>query len=186
MAQSITDLKVGVVIDHTGAPWQVIQNSFMRTAQRKPVMRTKLRNLITGAVMEKTFIAGESFELADVEFKKCQYLYTDGTSYHFMDNETFEQFELGKDLLGDSIHFLLDGTDMDVRFFDERPISVNLPPKVTLEVTDTEPGVKGDTASGGSKPATLQTGITLQVPLFIKIGDKIKVNTETREYVERA
>ena len=186
MAQSITDLKVGVVLNHAGAPWQVVTNSFMRTAQRKPVMRTKFRNLITGNVMEKTFIAGEAFELADVERKNVQYLYKDADNAFFMDLENYEQFSFSLETLGDMAAYLQDGKEMSAVMFEEKPITIQLPPKVDLKVAETTPGVKGDRAQSGTKAATLETGVTVQVPLFINEGDVIRINTETGEYVERA
>lgn len=186
MAQSITDLKVGVVINIDNAPYQIINNSFMRTAQRKPVMRTKLRNLINGSVMEKTFIAGESFDLADVARKNVQYLYKDQTDAYFMDMESYEQFSFKLEELGDMVGFLQDGKEMTALLYNEKPISVQLPPKVVLKVVETNPGVRGDRAQAGSKPATVETGAVINVPLFIEEGDLIRVNTETGEYVERA
>lgn len=185
MAQSITDLKVGVVISHAGAPWQIIQNSFMRTAQRKPVMRTKLRNLVNGAVMEKTFIAGEAFELADIERKAVQYLYKDATDAYFMDLENYEQFGFSLATLGDMVGFLQEGKDMSAVAFEGRPITIQLPPKVDLKVIETTPGVRGDRAQSGTKPATLETGMVVNVPLFINEGEVIRLNTETGEYSER-
>lgn len=186
MAQSITDLRVGVVINHSGAPYQIISNSFMRTAQRKPVMRTKLRNLLNGSVMEKTFIAGESFEVADVAHKTCQYLYKDGSDAHFMDMDTYEQFSFSLESLGDLVAYLKDGENVVCVIYEGRPITIQLPPKVVLKVVETSPGVKGDRAQSGTKPARLETGITVNVPLFIDEGVSIRINTETGEYVERA
>lgn len=186
MAQSITDLKVGSVVNIDNAPYQIITNSFMRTAQRKPVMRTKMRNLINGSVMEKTFIAGESFEMADVARKNVQYLYKDPTDAYFMDMDNYEQFSFKLDDLGDMVNFLQEGKEMTALLYNEKPISVQLPPKVVLKVVQTNPGVRGDRAQAGSKPATMDTGAVINVPLFIEEGDMIRVNTETGEYVERA
>lgn len=186
MAQSITDIKLGSVINIDNAPYVVIQNSFMRTAQRKPVMRTKLRNLINGSVMEKTFIAGESFEVADVERKSVQFLYKDSDVAYFMDLETYEQFGFPLETLADQVAYLQEGKEMSAVLFNEKPISIQLPPKVVLKVVQTNPGVKGDRAQAGTKPAVVDTGATIQVPLFIEEGDMIRVNTDTGEYVERA
>lgn len=185
MAQSITDLKVGVVLSHSGAPYQIISNSFMRTAQRKPVMRTKLRNLINGSVMEKTFIAGESFEVADVARKTVQFMYKDADGAYFMDLETYEQFNFPLETLGDMAGFMQDGKDMIAVMYEEKPIAIQLPPKVELKVVETSPGVRGDRAQSGTKPAKLETGVSVNVPLFINEGDLIRVNTESGEYVER-
>lgn len=186
MAQSLTDLRVGTVLNHAGAPWQIISNSFMRTAQRKPVMRTKLRNLMNGSVMEKTFVSGEAFEVADVAHKTCQYLYKDATDANFMDMETYEQFSFTLESLGDLMGYLKDGENIVAVMYEGRPITIQIPPKVVLKVVETTPGVKGDRAQSGTKPATMETGINVQVPLFVNEGDLIRINTETGEYVERA
>jgi len=186
MAQSITDLLKGRVLNHEGDLYVIVSNSFMRKAQRKPVMRTKLRGVTTGKVIDKTFIAGESFELVHLDKTNAQYLYKDDENAYFMDNHDYEQFHLPLELLGDVVEYLKEGENTIVTKHDGRPLSVELPPKVVLEVTETTPGVKGDTASGGTKAATLETGLVVQVPLFINEGEKIRVNTETGEYVERA
>lgn len=186
MAQSLTDLRVGMVINHNGAPYQIIFNSFMRTAQRKPVMRTKLRNLMNGSVMEKTFIAGEAFDIADIARKTCQFLYQDGSMAHFMDMENYEQFTFSLEALGDMIHYLKDGEEVISVIYEGHPITIQLPPKVVLKVMETSPGIKGDRAQSGTKPAKVETGLTVNVPLFINEGDSIRINTETGEYVERA
>lgn len=185
MAQTITDLRVGRVINHEGEPYVIIWNNFMRTAQRKPVMRTKLRNLKSGRVVEKTFTAGEAFEIASIEKSNAQYLYKDPRNAYFMDSETFEQFPISLELLRESIGFLKEGEETIITKFEGNPIGVELPPKVNLKVIETAPGVRGDTAQGGTKPAKLETGITVQVPLFINEGDFVRVNTETGEYAER-
>lgn len=185
MAQSITDLKVGVVLNHSNAPYQIISNSFMRTAQRKPVMRTKLKNLMNGNVMEKTFIAGESFEVADVGRKTIQFLYKDAENAYFMDSENFEQFSFTLESLGDMANYLQDGKEMSALMYEGRPISIQLPPKVELKVTETTPGIKGDRAQSGTKIAIVESGASVNVPLFVNEGDMIRVNTETGEYVER-
>lgn len=185
MAQSITDLRVGRIVSQGGEPYVIIWNNFMRTAQRKPVMRTKLRNIISGRVMEKTFTAGEDFEIVEIEKSNAQYLYKDPSNAYFMDSETFEQFPISLEILGDQINFLKEGEEMILTKYEDRPIGVELPPKVSLKVIETAPGVRGDTAQGGTKSAKLETGITVQVPLFINEGDVVRVNTETHNYVER-
>ena len=183
---SISQIRTGKIILLDGDPYVVLKDVFAKQARGAGVMKTIVRNLKTGSTINKSFQGNDKVEEADVGFQKCQYMYNDGENYFFMNNESFEQFELSKEMLGDQIYFLLDGTDVDIRFFESQPISVNLPPKVVLEVADTDPGVRGDTASGGSKPATLETGLVLQVPLFVKIGDRLRGNTDTQEYVERA
>ncbi|MFA5855393.1 MAG: elongation factor P [Candidatus Gracilibacteria bacterium] len=186
MAQSITDLRVGSVLVMDNAPFQILSTSFMRTAQRKPVMRTKLKNLLTGGVMEKTFVSGENFEFADVARKNVQYLYKDAEEAYFMDNENYEQFSFKLADLGDMVNYLQDGKEMTAVLYNEKPISLQLPPKVVLKVVETTPGVRGDRAQSGTKPAKMDTGAVINVPLFIEEGDLIRVNTETGEYVERA
>jgi len=149
-------------------------------------MRTKLRNLINGTIIEKTFAGAEKLEEAELETKKAQYLYHDQNSYYFMDSSSFEQFSLDKNQLGDTTRFLKESADVDIIYFDSKPINVNLPIKIALEITYTEPGFRGNTTSNVLKPATLETGAQIQVPIFIKTGDKIVIDTRTGEYVSRA
>lgn len=187
MAQSITDLKVGRVVSYNGEPCLIVSNSFMRTAQRKPVMRTKLRGVITGKVLEKTYIAGEDFDIVEIEKTRAQFMYKDADSAYFMDSITFDQFPLALDIIPDAVKYLKEGEDMVVTKYESKPIGIELPPKVALKVIETTPGVKGDTAQGGgTKAATLETGYVIHVPLFINEGDSVRLNTETGEYVERA
>ncbi len=186
MAQSITDLKVGRIVMFNGEPCVITTNSFMRTAQRKPVMRTKLRAIISGKVMEKTYIAGEDFDLVEIEKSNAQFMYKDAEYAYFMDNTSYDQFQLALSEIEDAIKYLKEGTNTIVTKFEGRPIGIELPPKVALKVMETTPGVKGDTATGGTKQATLETGIVVNVPLFISEGESVRVNTETGEYVERA
>lgn len=182
---SIGELRVGKAILVDGEPFIITSAQHSKKARAGGVCKTKLRNLKTGANVQKTFQGNDKLKPADVGYRKCQFLYSDGGEYHFMNNETFEQFSFMADDLGDQTNFLVDGNDVDVLTFEETPIGLQLPPKVVLEVVQTDPGVKGDTASGGSKPATMNTGYVLQVPLFMKEGDKVRVNTESGEYVER-
>lgn len=186
MAESITDLKVGRLVNYNNEPCLIVSNGFMRTAQRKPVMRTKLRGVITGKVFEKTFIAGENFELVDIEKVRAQFMYKDDDAAYFMDSNTFDQFSMSLETIGETAMYLKEGEDTAITRYEGRPIGIELPVKVTLKVTETTPGVRGDTATGGTKAATLETGKIVQVPLFIVEGDSIRINTETGEYVERA
>jgi len=186
MADNLTDLKMGKVVKLNGDPYLIVWSEFNRKQQRKPVMKTKLKNVKNGATLDKTFLAGESFEFADIQRKKCQYLYKTGEEAYFMNEETYEQFEIPLDFIEGSLPFLIDGTTIDGVFYEGKVISVELPPKMVFEVVQTMPGVKGDTVSGGSKVATLETGLVIKVPLFINEGDKVRVNTESAEYVERA
>lgn len=182
-----SDLKsTGQIIKYNNEPYQIIWSNFMRTAQRKPVIQAKLRNLMTGKVMEYSFKYGEKIEEADVVKRKCQYLYNDDEGAHFMNPETFETIVVPKTLAEDQIKFLKEGTDTTIMFFEDRPIALDLPVKIDLKVMETAPGIKGDTATGGTKPATLETGHVVNVPLFIKEGDIIRVDTRSGAYVERA
>jgi elongation factor P len=182
-----SDLKgTGQIIKYNGDPYQIIWSNFMRTAQRKPVIQAKLRNLITGKVMEYSFKYGEKIEGADVIKRKSQFLYNDDEGAHFMNPETFETLVVTKELVGDQQMFLKEGTDTIIIFFEEKPIGLDLPVKIDLKVVETAPGVKGDTATGGTKPATLETGHVVNVPLFIKEGDVVRVDTRNGAYVERA
>ena len=148
-------------------------------------MRTKIRNMITGASIDRTFHGSDKFERADVGMRKAQFVYKDGEDYNFMDMETYEQYPVKGSALGDKVKFLKEGMDVDVVNFEGRAIGVDLPIKVSYEVTETQPGIKGDTAQGGSKPATVETGAVITVPLFINTGEKIVVDTRDGSYVGR-
>ena len=181
----ISDLKKGVCIDIDGVPYQVVDYQHTKVARQAGMLTTKLKNLNTGSISEKTYKAGDKVKPADVGFKKVQYLYPQGTSYVFMNADTYEQFEMSGDEVGDAKNYLMEGADVDVQFFGERPIAIMLAPNMAFEVIETVPGVKGDNATGGSKPAKIPTGITISVPLFIKEGDRIRVDTRTGEYLSR-
>ncbi len=182
---TITDLKPGRAINLDGEPYLIISSQFGRKSQSKANMQTKLKNLKTGAIVARNFQGSEKIEPADVGYRKVQYLYNDGSNYTFMDLQTYDQYELSSDVMEETGGYLVDGQEVDALMFEEHPIGINLPSTVTLKVKETIPGVKGDTATGGSKPATLETGMTVNVPLFINEGDRVKVNTETGEYMER-
>lgn len=183
---NLTDIRTGTVVKVNGNPYLVTWNQFNRKQQRKPVMRTKLKNLVNGASLDKTFLAGESFEFADIERRRCQYLYKDDSTANFMDNESYEQFTLPIDQVDAVIPYLREDTEVHVTLYEGKPIGIQPPIKVSLKVMETPPGVKGDTAQGGSKPAKLETGVTVNVPLFINEGDSVVVNTETGEYDSRS
>ncbi len=185
MALSIGDLKVGSVIKFNGEPYQVTKNKHVHTGRGKSVMQTKLRHLVNGSVTEKTFATPE-FEWADIEKVKAQYLYKDSDEVHFMVADTYEQVALPMDLMEDLVLYLKEGMEVYLMKFEDKVVSCEVPPKVVLEVIETPPGVKGDTATGGNKPATLETGLVVNVPLFINQGDKIRINTDTNTYYERA
>ena len=182
-----SDLKgTGQIIKYNNEPYQIIWSNFMRTAQRKPVIQAKLRNLITGKVMEYSFKYGEKIDEADVARRKAQFLYNDDEGSHFMNPETFETLVIPKAMVEEQQNYLKEGTDTMIVFFEDRPIALDLPVKIDLKVIETSPGIKGDTATGGTKPAKLETGINVNVPLFIKEGDMIRVDTRSGTYVERA
>lgn len=183
---SLKELRVGLAIDIDNQPYQILWADFMRTAQRKPVMRTKLRNLITGQVLELTFKPGDKVEEANLERRTANFMYRQGDEFQFMDNETFEQFAFSKEQVGEISNFVKENTDVDVMLFNEKPVTISLPPKVVLVVTEAAPGVKGDSATNATKRVKVETGYEVAVPLFIKEGEKIRINTETGEYVERA
>ncbi|MFC1810490.1 elongation factor P [Patescibacteria group bacterium] len=183
---NLTDLTKGRIVKLNGEPYVITWSEFKRKEAQKPVMKSKLKNVKTGATLDKTFLAGESFELVDVRRQKVQYLYKDDSAAFFMDESSYEQFEVPLDIIEGSVNYLLEGSSVDGVFFEGNMISIELPAKMAFEVKETTPGVKGDTVSGGKKPATLETGLVVQVPLFINEGDKVRVNTDTGEYAERA
>jgi elongation factor P len=181
----ITDLKNGVVINYEGAPLMVINYEHSKMGRGGAVLRTKLRNLRTNAVVDITFKGSDKFDEADLERRPCSFLYADGEAYSFMDSTSFEQFTLKAEEVGDASRFLKEGSEVQILFFEEVPISIELPIKMEFEVTYAEPGVKGDTAQGGTKPVTIETGTIITAPLFVKTGDVIRVNTTEGTYVER-
>jgi elongation factor P len=182
---SLTDLKTGVAIELEGAPFVILSHEHSKMGRGGAVMRTRIRNLESGAVMERTFKPSEKVKPAGLERKAVQYLYAEGEQFNFMDSSTFDQFALSRSDLGEAMNFVKEGETYELMFFRGRPISVDLPAKVVLEVTHTEPGEKGNSANASTKPATLETGYTLQVPLFVKNGDKIRVDTRNGNYLER-
>ncbi len=188
MAGSITagDFRNGVTFEMDGNVLQIIEFQHVKPGKGAAFVRTKCKNVITGAVVEKTFNPTDKFETAYVERKDMQYLYNDGELYYFMDLETYEQLPLNADVLGDGFKFVKEEMICKVISYKGNVFAVEPPMFVELEVTDTEPGFKGDTATGTTKPATLETGATIKVPLFIDIGTKIKIDTRTGEYLERA
>lgn len=183
---SVADLRPGQAIELEGNPFLVLSAQFSRKSQGKANCVTKIRNLKTGAVVQKTFIGSEKISEADVGFRHVQFLYQNEELYTFMDLESYDQFELSEEIVGDAKDYLKDGLELDALMFDEKPIAIKLPMTVDLKIIETMPGVRGDTATGGTKPAKLETGVTVAVPLFLNEGDNIKVNTETGEYKERA
>lgn len=179
-------MKVGTIILYNGEPFQVIWSNRMRTAQRKPVMQTKLRNVITGKVMEYSFKFGERIDEADVSREKANFLYADADGTHFMSNETFEPIDFNKDVTAEQEPYLKEGLEVSVLRFNGQPVSVELPIKVDYTVADAPPGIRGDSGGGVTKKVTLDTGLVIDAPLFIKEGEVVRVDTRTGEYVERA
>lgn len=180
-----TDLKKGTVCQIDGQPYRVIEYGQKVMGRGGSIVNVKLKNLITGAVIPKTFKGQDKIEPAEVSNRTVQYLYNDGETYFFMDPESFEQFELSADLVDEASGFLKEGENLTLQFFGERVINVELPKNIYLEVTYAEDVVKGDTTSSVLKDATLETGVTVKVPAFIKVGDIISVDTTTGEYRER-
>ncbi len=182
---SSNDFRPGVVIQLDGDLYVVVDTHHHKRAQRQAFVRARLRNLKTGAILERNFASDDRVAQVSLDRKPMQYLYRHGDEYVMMDHETFEQLSLPADLLGDGADYLQENTDVTVVFYEERPIAVELPNAVELAVVETAPGVRGDTVSGGSKPARLQTGVIVQVPLFVSPGDRIRVDTRTGAYLER-
>lgn len=182
---SINNIKLNTIITHNNQPYLVIQTQHVKMGRGGANLKTKLRNLITGQNLEITYSGGDKAEEADLERSKANFLYNEGDAYYFMDNESYEQFELVKELIGEPADFLKEGMTVDVLIYEGKPVSIKLPVKVDLKVTQSPPGIKGDTAGSATKMVTLETGKQVKAPLFVNQGDTIKINTETGEYVER-
>lgn len=183
---SVNDFKTGLTIEVDGAIWRVIEFQHVKPGKGAAFVRSKLRNLRTGSIAEKTFRAGEKVEKAQIDNRKMQYLYASGDSHVFMDTESYEQVEISSNQIEYELNFLRENMEVHIIMFQGETLGVELPNTVVLEVTETEPGIKGDTASGGSKPATVETGLVVQVPFFINQGDKLIINTTDGSYVSRA
>jgi elongation factor P len=185
MALSITNLKKGTLFQWEGEPFRVMEYNQKVMGRGGSIVNVRIKSLIDGKVLEKTFKGNEQLESADVTNQSVQYLYADGNSFYFMNGDTFEQFEVSADLVGDNTGYMKEGDVVQLQFFNGRPISVELPKNVPLKVVYTEHAVKGDTSSAITKDANLETGITIKVPAFIKEGDVISVDTATGAYRER-
>jgi elongation factor P len=184
---STNQFKNGSHIEIDGKIFKIVEFQHVKPGKGGAFVRTKLRKIDDGSVQDKTFRAGEKFRPVRTESRKMQYLYDSGDAAVFMDSNDYEQIEIPTDVVGDSMRWLLPNVDVDVLFVDERPSDVQVPSAVDMKVTTTEPGVKGDTASGGgSKPATLESGVSVQVPLFIEEGEVVRIDTRSGEYVSRA
>lgn len=179
------DLRPGTRFLLDGAVYQVIEYQHHKPGKGGAMVRTKLKNLKTGATVDRTFRPEEKFPLAEIEERKLQFLYRQGEAFHFMDTSNYEQLSLPSSQLGSAPNYLKEGAIISIQFHHQEPVEVLLPIFVELQVTKSDPGIRGDTASGGSKPATLETGMVIQVPLFIEEGDIVKVDTRTGSYSER-
>lgn len=182
---STNQFKIGMTIELNGALFNILDFQHVKPGKGGAFVRTKLKNLKTGATVKKTFRAGEKVELAHLSHRPMQYLYQDGHNYYFMDSKTYEQLALSKEEISQQSLYLKEGMMVEISIYENRPVAVELPTSVELEVVKTTPGVKGDTATGGTKPATLETGVVIQVPLFVQEGDIVKVDTRSGEYITR-
>jgi elongation factor P len=180
------EFRGGLKIMLDGDPYSIIENEFVKPGKGQAFNRVKVRNLKTGRVIEKTFRSGESVDAADVMDLSLQYLYNDGEYWHFMDPDTFEQYQASKTAVGDAVNWIKEQDLCSVTLWNGHPLSVEAPNFVTLKIVETDPGLKGDTSGGGGKPATLETGAVVRVPLFVQIDEVIKVDTRNGEYVSRA
>jgi len=183
---TITDLKTGVVIDMDGTPFEITKYQHAKLGRSGAILRTTLKNLLTGATIEKTFKGDAKFIPADIEKKKAQFLYQEGTGYVFMDSSSFEQFTISHEILHRNAGFLSEGIVIDVTHFNGQPINIILPLKMKFEIINADPAIKGDTVNNPTKNAEIETGLKLKVPMFVKTGDMILVDTRDSSYIERA
>lgn len=183
---TMKELRIGVAITHENEPYVVLWSDFMRTAMRKPVMRTKLRNLISGRTLELTFKPDDKIQEADLERNKASYLYLQNGEYYFMDQTTYDQFFLTADQLGDQAKYLKEGLEVQVLNYDNKPVTIQIPMKIEYTVVEAPDAVKGDTATNTNKTIKLDNGLEIKAPMFIKQGERILVSTETGDYSARA
>lgn len=185
MLISTSEFRKGLKLLINGEPYTIVDFQHVKPGKGGAFVRTRVKSLITGNVLDMTFRSGEKLELLELEEKKMQYLYREGKKYHFMDQETYDQLSIDEENLGEAKNYLSEGLVITVSFYKGNPIGVELPNFVDLKVVKTEPGIRGDTQQSATKPATLETGYTLQVPLFVNEGDIVKIDTRTGEYIER-
>ncbi|GIN85513.1 elongation factor P [Heyndrickxia sporothermodurans] len=183
---SVNDFRTGLTIEVDGSIWRVMDFQHVKPGKGAAFVRSKLRNLRTGAIQEKTFRAGEKVAKAQIDNRRMQYLYASGDQHVFMDNESYEQIELSSAAIDYELKFLKENMEVQIMMYQGETLGIELPNTVELTVTETEPGIKGDTASGGTKPAILETGLSVQVPFFVNEGDKLIINTTDASYVSRA
>jgi len=181
-----TELRKGTKVEIDGEPYIVAESQFVKPGKGNAFTRCRLKSLVSGNVIDRTWKSGERIKKASLEEMQMQFLYADGDQYNFMNTSTYDQIAIPKDNLGDAHLYLLEQMEVSVLFHNGQPLSIELPNFVVLEITHADPGVKGNTATGATKPATLETGAVVQVPLFVEQGEKVKVDTRTGEYVERA
>ncbi len=182
---STADFRNGLVVNLDGDLMEITEFQHVKPGKGGAFVRTKFKNVLTGRVFEKTFRSGEKFEEARIEEQRWQFLYSDGTQFHFMDHKTYEQLPVNADLVGDKAMWMKENDDVSLMFYNGSVIAVEVPAHVVLTISKSDPGVQGDRSSGAKKPAELETGATIQVPLFLNEGDQVKVDTRTGEYVER-
>lgn len=182
---SSNDFRTGVTVELDGSVWRVVEFLHVKPGKGSAFVRTKLKNVQTGNTVEKTFRAGETVPQANLEKRTMQHTYKDGEEFVFMDMQTYEETSISAESLGDRTNFLKEEMEVNVIFWDEKVLEIELPTSVVLEITDTDPGLKGDTATGGTKPAIVETGAQVMVPLFINIGEKIKIDTRDGSYLGR-
>lgn len=182
---TLGQIKRGTTILYQGEPYVVTDATHSKQGRAGAVLRTKIKNLRNGSVIENTFQGSDKIELAELSYKKCQFLYKDETGVFFMD-EAYEQFSLSNEVAAESLPYLCEGQNVEIAFWDNQPIYIKLPPKVDLRVVEAAPAVRGDTATSASKTVKLETGLEVLTPMFVKEGDMLRINTETGEYVERA
>lgn len=182
---STTDFRKNLKISYNDEPWVILEAQHVKPGKGVAFVKTRMRNLITGRVLEKNFRSGDSVDDPEVSDREMQYLYTDGTQYTFMDNANYEQVEIQAEALEEQVKYLTENLSVQILFWKGRPINIDLPNHIVMEVTNAPPGVKGDTATGATKPVTVETGAEINVPLYIKEGEKIKVDTRTGDFVER-
>lgn len=183
---STSDFRTGLTIEYDGVIYTIVDFQHVKPGKGAAFVRTKLKNIETGSVVERTFNPRDKFEQAHIERRPTQYLYAGDGMWNFMDAETYDQFALSSDTLGDAVKYLKENMELHLQFYKDKIIGIDLPVIVELEVTETEPGIRGDTASGGSKPAIMETGLVVQVPFFINVGDVLRIDTRTGQYSERA
>jgi elongation factor P len=182
---SVSDLRTGLTIEIDNDVYSVVEFQHVKPGKGAAFVRTKLKNVKTGGVVEKTFNAGEKVPKAHVDRREMQYLYNDGLSYTFMDNANYEQMELSKEQLGDTLKWIKENMSIHILLYQGKSIGIEPPTFVELEVVETAPGIKGDTASGGTKPATVETGAVVNVPFFVNVGDKLQIDTRNGNYLKR-